>query len=137
MAPHRTTPHPTPRKDIPPHCTACLCLCVQWEAIYYGSIPVVEHSTFDRTFVGLPVLLVDSYKQVTPTFLDKEWEEMSCNPSQYDFKRLTVGYWKGLIQTVVKDQTNEIIQQKHPIPAKYSGCWDVRTDWDVYNLAKG
>ena len=79
--------------------------------VYMGSIPVIEHSTMDRSFARLPVLLVDSYTEVTAAFLKQKWKEMTCNPSkQYDFKRLTNGYWVGMLKTVLKEASNRIVQ---------------------------
>ena len=106
-----------------------------WETIYYGSIPVIEHSTMDRSFAGLPVLLVDSYADLTPEFLEEKWQNMTCNPHQYDFRRLTIQYWVHLLKTVLNEASNRIVQNNHPIDLRYAGCFEVRTDWVRHNLA--
>ena len=40
-----------------------------WEAMLMGSIPLVKHSAIDAVFEGLPVVLVNSWNEVTEAFL--------------------------------------------------------------------
>ena len=37
------------------------------------------HKSDRRVFHGLPVLLVDSYAEVTEELLNRKWAEMSCS----------------------------------------------------------
>ena len=63
-----------------------------------GAIPVVKHSTIDRVFDGLPVLLIDDWQEVTPEFLEKKYEEMTHK--KYNMERLFADYWLQQIQYI-------------------------------------
>jgi len=92
-----------------------------WEAISMGSIPIILHSTFDRTFAGLPVVLVDSYKDVSVPMLDAKYKEIVAAADKFDFSRLTAAYWVRLIQQVVSAGNANVVQQNHPLKPKYTG----------------
>ena len=94
---------------------------MQWEAISMGSIPIILHSTFDRTFAGLPVVLVDSYKDVSVFMLDAKYKEIVAAADKFDFSRLTAAYWVRLIQQVVSAGNANVVQQNHPLKPKYTG----------------
>lgn len=72
-----------------------------WEAMLVGSIPVVVHSTIDAVFEGLPVLLVDSFEQVTEEFLNSKYQEMS--QKKYQEERLFADYWRNKIFAFQED----------------------------------
>jgi hypothetical protein len=56
-----------------------------WESLYFGAIPIVEDSTMNRHFAQLfPILLVENWNQITPTFLLKKYEEFSNKEWRYD-----------------------------------------------------
>ena len=107
-----------------------------WESMYMGAIPVVERSTMDRSFARLPVLLVDSYSELTPAFLEAKWAEMTCRTDSYDFSRLTVRYWENLLRTVLQEGSSRIVQNNHPIDAQRARCFEPRADWLNYTLNK-
>ena len=95
-----------------------------------GAIPIVEHSAMDRTFEGLPVLLVDSYADLSEDMLNVKWEEMTCHPEKYDWQRLTLTYWHDLIASVIRTASSHAVQKNHPI--RLSGgpaCFTARADW--------
>ena len=99
---------------------------------YAGSIPVIERSTFDRVFAGLPVLLVDSYEELSEEFLNRKYEEMTCHPEKFDWQKLTLTYWKNMIAEVIQTADNRVVQQNHPIPTQHystGNCFLPRTDW--------
>ena len=101
-----------------------------WETLFLGAIPVIEHSTFDRVFERLPVLLVDSYSELNAEFLNRKFEEMTCHPEQYDWSRLTLQYWTNLIGTVIRTADNSVVQTNHPIRVRHNeACFSARADW--------
>jgi len=67
-----------------------------WEILLMGSIPIVKHSTIDKVFDGLPVLLVDDWQEVTQEFLEKQYAIM--NQKNYNMERLYADYWIEQIQ---------------------------------------
>ena len=46
-----------------------------WEVLYLGAIPIIERTQggWDDLLVDLPVLLVDSYDEITPEFLRERY----------------------------------------------------------------
>lgn len=77
-----------------------------WESMLVGSIPVVVHSTIDAVFEGLPVLIVDSFEQITEEFLNIKYEEMS--QKTYEYNRLFADYWRKKIFALQEEFRNEI-----------------------------
>lgn len=66
-----------------------------WEALYMGAIPIIESSSLDSMYDGLPVVIVKDWKEVTFSFLEKKLEELKglsvCS------EKLWVDYWFGQI----------------------------------------
>jgi hypothetical protein len=58
-----------------------------WEALALGCIPIVKTSPLDPMFEGLPVLIVNDWKDITKELLD------SYNPTGTP-EKLTLSYWK-------------------------------------------
>ncbi|KAL3932077.1 MAG: hypothetical protein SGARI_004056 [Bacillariaceae sp.] len=73
-----------------------------WEALMFGSIPIIEHYNrtdgWFRVFEGLPVLWTPSYEQVTPELLETEYQRLS-QLRNYTFEKLTAEYWIGLVNS--------------------------------------
>jgi hypothetical protein len=69
-----------------------------WEALLMGAIPVIKHSTLDPLFEGLPVLLVDSWDQVTEEFLYAVYACMKTEHFQHE--RMFARYWLDKILAV-------------------------------------
>jgi len=84
------------------------------ETFVLGVIPIELTSTMDRTYEKLPVLFVESYKDVTKEFLEKKYAEFCENQDQYDFSRLSKTYWKQLILDV-RDHGWKILNERHPL----------------------
>lgn len=76
-----------------------------WEAIVLGCIPIVEHTFLDPSYDNLPVVMVHDWKEVTPTFLEKKYEELKdrkCDEAYFD-------HWYRLIKNYQKKvQNNEL-----------------------------
>jgi len=45
-----------------------------WEMLYLGMVPIVEHSSLDSLYNGLPVIMVDDWKQVCERNLTELYE---------------------------------------------------------------
>jgi hypothetical protein len=80
-----------------------------WEAMIMGTIPVIEHLNrtetdgWFRTLEYLPVALIDSYDNLTPQWLEKEYKRIVSRPhSFYKFEKLTNQWWIDLIQSSVQ-----------------------------------
>jgi hypothetical protein len=68
----------------------------QWEALCLGCIPVVKRSSIDKIYEGLPVLIVDSWSDITPELLQKTLADFKTKTFDYD--RLLLSYWMNRIR---------------------------------------
>jgi hypothetical protein len=77
-----------------------------YEALYMGTIPVLEHLNrtdgWYRNFDDLPVAWIDSYDNLTPEWLENEYVRITENPQRYKYEKLTKQYWIDLIKTKVE-----------------------------------
>jgi hypothetical protein len=48
-----------------------------WEALYTGTIPVVQNNSVFRDFASLPILFVDDLGEVNKGLLERAWAEMN------------------------------------------------------------
>lgn len=63
-----------------------------WEALYAGTIPIVLRSPVTEAFSDLPIVMVDSYTEVTLPFLKKHYEELIQR--EFSWNKLSLSYWK-------------------------------------------
>lgn len=71
-----------------------------WEALYMGCIPLVKTSTLDRLYKDLPVLIVERWEDVTPEFLNQQYEKFK--QGSYNYEKLFFDYWEHLIREYQK-----------------------------------
>jgi hypothetical protein len=71
-----------------------------WEVLYLGAIPIIERTQggWDDLLVDLPVLLVDSYEEITPEFLRERYAFILGKCGTFDLRRLTKAYYLHLIR---------------------------------------
>ena len=62
-----------------------------WEALALGCIPIVERSPICSVFEDLPVLIIDSWKDVTRQLLDKTIADFG--ERKFCMEKLTLRYW--------------------------------------------
>ena len=55
-----------------------------WEALYTGTIPVVQNNSVFRDFASLPILFVDDLAEVNAGLLERAWAEMNCRTWSLD-----------------------------------------------------
>ena len=83
-----------------------------------GSIPVMESSPgFDRTFTGLPVLIVRSFAEVTPELLDRAYKDFVRRHKQWDYARMTRRYWMDMVFRTAETGDVRPVVQRHPVDA--------------------
>ncbi|MBX7065950.1 MAG: hypothetical protein K1X28_01845 [Parachlamydiales bacterium] len=62
-----------------------------WEALYLKSYPVVLSTTLDPLYEGLPVVIVNSWDEVTEEFLQQKKAEFDAK--EWAFERAYIPYW--------------------------------------------
>jgi len=67
-----------------------------WEALALGCVPIVKRSPMSDVFDGLPVLVIDDWSQVNPSFLKDQAQRMQGEV--FDYSRLLLQYWVSQIQ---------------------------------------
>jgi len=68
-----------------------------WEALYLGAFPIVQRHVFTEEFAKLlPLVIVDSWEQVTLEFLIAKFAELARKSWQWE--ALTIGYWERVIR---------------------------------------
>jgi hypothetical protein len=77
-----------------------------WEAIYNGSIPItIKHKTYSK-LQGLPILQVDSYRQIDKKFLDKSLKEIKKN---LDVNKLNVNsIFESISEFKINNETKDV-----------------------------
>jgi len=82
-----------------------------WEALYSGSIPIVEGHISNSYAENLPVLFVDRLKNVDKKLLIEKQTEIK--DSLFDFEKLFFEYWYLLIvKNKITDSKTYIVNQK-------------------------
>jgi len=66
----------------------------EWEALLAGAIPLVDYDPFlSDMFLGLPVIFVRDWSEITPKYLRMQWKKITFNSYEYDWKKLYAPYW--------------------------------------------
>ena len=67
-----------------------------YEILALGAIPIIRGRILEDLFVGMPVLYVDRWEDVTRKLLQRTLKEFS--EKKFDYSRLTVAYWRGRLR---------------------------------------
>ncbi len=81
-----------------------------WEAMLVGTIPVVESSQLDGLYADLPILIIKDWNEITPSFLEQKYKEMTSK--KYNIEKLFMEYWWKKIEDVQRTFLNKIAQPK-------------------------
>ena len=68
-----------------------------WEALYAGSIPVVERHPALEAFTDLPILFVDDLGGITRTFLEESYAGMIAR--DWNWEKLFLPWWQKRFET--------------------------------------
>jgi len=69
-----------------------------WETLLCGSFPVVRHSTIDKLFTDLPVVIINDWEEITESFLHNKLKEFSLK--EFRMEKLYADYWLELIRNI-------------------------------------
>uniref|UniRef100_A0A6M3M5P0 Exostosin GT47 domain-containing protein n=1 Tax=viral metagenome TaxID=1070528 RepID=A0A6M3M5P0_9ZZZZ len=68
-----------------------------WETLYMGAIPIVFRHEFTEYFAEyLPMIVIDSYTEPNPAFLNNKMKEMQNK--EFNFEMLKMSYWRNQIE---------------------------------------
>ena len=66
-----------------------------WETLYMGSIPIVLYSDAFASFIGLPILFINDWKEINEVFLREKIVEIKSRKWMFD--KLYLDYWIKLL----------------------------------------
>jgi len=67
-----------------------------WECLYLNTIPIVKNNINNRFYLNLPIILIDSYEQLTEQFLNDEYSRLTNINWNLDI--LNFSYWQNIIK---------------------------------------
>ena len=67
-----------------------------WEALYLGSVPIVESSALDPLFENLPVLIIKNWEEINEEMLNNFYEK--TKNEKFQKEKLFMQYWHDLIK---------------------------------------
>lgn len=71
-----------------------------WEALALGCIPIMKRSGLATLFEGMPVLIVDQWKDITPALLQSTQEAYAGLPPSWEHPKMRLDYWVRQINKV-------------------------------------
>jgi hypothetical protein len=74
-----------------------------WEALYLGSIPIVEKSATSSYFKDLPIVEIEDVKELSLDFLKRKYDDIKSR-DDWNMDKLDLNYWKH----IVEEHSNEI-----------------------------
>jgi hypothetical protein len=70
-----------------------------WEALILGCIPIVKTSSIDSLYDDLPVLIVNSWSDISSTLLEYTVQTFSREQSKFNYDKLALSYWTEKINS--------------------------------------
>jgi hypothetical protein len=67
-----------------------------WEAIILGCIPILKRSKWANQFTHLPVIIVDTWEELTSEMLDEHFNDLV--KKEFDYSFIFMDYWKMAIK---------------------------------------
>lgn len=75
-----------------------------WESLVLGNIPIVKRSSIDPLYEGLPVVIVDDWREITPQNLQRWLATHAGSFSRPEVQhRLTNDYWLTRARTLLRE----------------------------------
>lgn len=71
-----------------------------WEALALGCIPIMKRSGLATLFEGMPVLIVDQWKDITPELLQSTVETYADQPPSWEHPKMRLDSWVRQINIV-------------------------------------
>lgn len=68
-----------------------------WEALCLGAIPILKADMFGQMFAGLPVLIVNDWREITRSVLDETIQTFKSK--EFNYEKITLKYWTDMINS--------------------------------------
>ena len=75
-----------------------------WESLYLGAIPIVKDCINMDFYKELPIIIIKEYSELTPEFLEAEYERHS--PLCWEGSPLDLTYWMTKIREKINEYNN-------------------------------
>lgn len=69
-----------------------------WEALLLGCVPIVKAAKINDLFEGLPVVAVNHWQEINPSFLENAAQEIARKT--FNLEKLSMRYWKSQIKAL-------------------------------------
>eukprot|EP01039_Chlorochromonas_danica_P008686 gene8686-9570_t len=91
-----------------------------WEVLLLGSVPIIESNPgMNRAVASLPVLIVHSFEEVTPSFLEKAYPCFQEQVSQFNYSHLREDHWVGMVQEALRTASADHMLAPHPFRHRF------------------
>lgn len=70
----------------------------KWETLYLNSIPIEKRNINNSFYEDLPICFVDSWKEITEDFLNKEY--LRITNTKWNLNKLNMFYWQNEIYKI-------------------------------------
>lgn len=74
-----------------------------WEAITLGCVPIVKRSSLTPLFEGMPVLVIESWDQLTAEYLQQQQQNFAAQ--KFDYSKILLTYWRDRINNDIQGQS--------------------------------
>jgi hypothetical protein len=94
-----------------------------WEALFMGVIPIIETAGrgpdgWLRTFNDLPVLVLESFGNLTPQVLEEKYHQVLQHWDQFNWEKMTFHWWVHWVYKFLKDNKLPIVR-----PHRTNATW--------------
>ena len=69
-----------------------------WEALLLGCYPILQSSFLDPLFEDLPCIIIQNWKEVTPEFLERQYNEL--RNKTWNKSKLYISYWFSQVRAL-------------------------------------
>ena len=91
--------------------------CIRtWEAFVLHTIPIVEHTFLDPIYEGLPIVIVEDWREINESFLNQKYEELK----DLKWDKAYFDYWKDLILKTKKRLKQGDLSFTYPDATRFS-----------------
>ena len=77
-----------------------------WETLYLGRLPIVTRSLVTEAFAGLPMVILNSWTDLSSTRLLSYWDDFRRGLVPYTLDHLFMSYWQDRIRSAARGKSS-------------------------------